>query len=82
MATLDEYTAALPPILEKEEQAKLFKEYNETRDINLRDKLVHHNMRLAANIVSTKFMDNSFEAEDLVQHPGLETPAPSAPSLG
>jgi len=46
-----DYLATLPKALDKEEQQNLVKEFYETRDEKIRDKIISHNLRLVAACV-------------------------------
>ena len=65
---LEDYLKTLPPVLNKDEQKKLIEEYKRTGSLELRNKILSHNLRFAAFIVQTKFDHvDDYEIEDLVQ---------------
>ena len=61
------YIQSIPKkILTKEEEIDLFKEYKETGDIEIRNKLVEHNLRWVLSL-SSKFVGQGSDKDDLVQ---------------
>lgn len=67
------YAKTLPAPLKKSELNELIKEYKKTGDLELRNKIVTHNLRLAVLFVSKFYSDlEEFEPEDLVQIASIE----------
>ncbi len=54
-----------PPPLEKKEENELFERYIKTGDMTAREKLIEHNLRLAAHIVK-KYYSGNPQQEDLL----------------
>jgi len=67
MDEITKYLSSLPDLLSDEEQAKLLKFYEETRDEAARELLILHNLKLSAHIVLTQFRNTTLELEDLIQ---------------
>ncbi len=56
---------SFPKPLKKEEEIMYFKLFNENNDIEAKEKLIHHNLRLVAH-VSKKYSTCSIPSEDLL----------------
>ena len=67
MSSLESYINTLPGPLSKKEQTELFNRFAKTKDPQIRDLLITHNLRLATNVILKDFSRTKFEAEDLVQ---------------
>lgn len=65
------YINNLPKPLDKEEQQKLLVEFYETYDEDIREKLLAHNLQLAADCVM-KYADQGYDLEDLMQEATIE----------
>ena len=57
-------TSSFPKPLTREEEQKLFEEYENSGDKSIKDKLIHHNLRLVVHVV--KKYSQSEEADDLI----------------
>lgn len=59
-----EMVTSLPQKLNQQEQSELLKKYYETRDENIRQKLIEHNLRLVANCADY-FKESGIDLNDL-----------------
>lgn len=68
MSSLEYYINSLPTQLSKQEQKELFIEYQNTKSLTIRNKIIAHNLRLAVNYALRYFKETTpFEEDDLVQ---------------
>lgn len=51
--------------LDNDEEKRLFEEYTETKDINIRNIIVEHNLKLVVHSIYKKFNNNTIDKEDL-----------------
>lgn len=58
-------TSEFPPTLSKEEEQKYIKQFAESGDMNARNKLIEHNLRLVAHIIK-KYYSVGYEQDDLI----------------
>ena len=56
---------SFPKPLNKEEERYLFEKYKNEKNLDAKDKLVHHNLRLVAH-VSKKYSSSTIPSEDLI----------------
>lgn len=61
------YLSSLPKPLKKEELNNLFKQYKENGDMEAREKIITHNLRLALGIIFDKFKNAPMDFDDTVQ---------------
>ena len=66
MNSCNEYLSSFPKPLSSEEIAALFELYLGNKDFDAREKIIVHNLRLVAYIVSQKFSYTRCEFEDLL----------------
>ena len=57
-------TSSFPKPLSREDEQKLFEEYVKTKDVKIKERLIHHNLRLVVHVV--KKYNQSEEADDLI----------------
>ena len=56
------FVTEIPRTLNKEQQNRLLELYSTSKDINIREKLIKHNILLILNVINRKF--NGFGYED------------------
>ena len=62
----------LPQPLNEEQQAELFKKYYATKDEECRNKLVSHNLKLAASVIQKYYNNTTIAFDDLFQIASIE----------
>lgn len=58
-------TSEFPKALSKEKEQELLKKYEENKDMNARNKLIEHNLRLVAHIIK-KYYSVGYDQDDLI----------------